>query len=388
MPAESSPLRASLPEAVSSDADASRPEAKSSSVRTSRPEFATWPRYRVAQLGFSEHWYPAMRSRKLRRRPRSVTLLGHEIVLMRDGGTVRALGDRCAHRGVPLSRGRQVFRGTISCIYHGWTYDLRSGKLVAALTDGPDSPICGKVHIDTFPALEAKGIIWVYVGKREPGPLEADIPPEFLADDAVVLPRITHREGNWRYAAENGFDEAHAKFLHRNAAWMFFRYFPGWMRTRIEREDGGWITRIPEEVGFETEYPGLGTWPKRRPWANKRGGAQVSIKTPGVLRVRFREWTHYEWYVPTDGTHHLYFQFMYKRGGVARRLLARLRYWSYIRWLFHWRFNDQDKEMVELLPSRSHPERLFRPDRSITAWRKLCEEDSGTEVSANGRDEQ
>lgn len=362
---------------------AGRESSEASAVQ--RPEFARWPRYRAASLGFAEHWYPAILARRLGRRPKQVTLLGREIVLMRDRGRVWALHDRCPHRGIPLSRGRQVFPGTISCIYHGWTYDLASGKLVAALTDGADSPICGKVRVKTFPVREEKGVIWVYVGEQEPPPLEADVPAEFLADDAVVLARAGVRSGNWRYAAENGFDEAHAKFLHRDAVWMLFRYFPAWMRTKIQPEEGGWITRVPEDVGFETEYPGLGTWPKGRPWASKRGGARVSIRMPGVLRVRFREWTHYEWYVPTDPDHHLYLQFMHKSGGQVVHLVTRLRYWTYIRWLFHWKFNDQDKEMVELLPGRSHPERLFRPDGSITAWRKLCENDRGIEVSAEAR---
>jgi phenylpropionate dioxygenase-like ring-hydroxylating dioxygenase large terminal subunit len=349
-------------------------------------EFARWPRYRAAQLGFAEHWYPVLRSRKLRRRPRSVMALGQEIFLKRDRGKVYALHDRCPHRGIPLSLGRQVFPGTFSCIYHGWTYDLETGELVAALTDGADSPICGKVRVRTFPVEERAGMIWVYVGDQDPPPpLEDDAPEDFIAPGAMVAGRITYRYGNWRYAAENGFDEAHAKFLHRNALWMLFRYFPAWMRVRVVEDGDGWISRAPTDVGYETEYPGLGRWPKGRPWRFKRGGARVSIRMPGTLRVRFREWTHWEWYVPTDAEHHLYIQMMHKRAGPIGRFIARLRYWTYIRWLFHWRFNDQDRHMVELLPDRSHPERLFRPDASITAWRKLCEQDQGIEVSADAR---
>ena len=348
-------------------------------------EFARWPRYRAAQLGFTEHWYPVARSRELRARPRSVTILGQDIFLKRDRGKVHALHDRCAHRGIPLSRGRQVFPGTFSCIYHGWTYDLGTGELVAALTDGPDSPICGKVRLRTFPVEERAGLIWVYVGDQNPPPLEADVPAEFIAPGAMVAGRITHRAGNWRYAAENGFDEAHAKFLHRDAVWMLFRNFPAWMHTKIVEDDDGWITRVPTDIGFQTDYPGLGRWPKARPWRFKKGGARVSIRVPGTLRVRFREWTHYEWYVPTDAEHHLYVQFMHKQTGPVGRLLTRLRYWTYIHWLFHWRFNEQDRHMVELLPGRSHPERLFRPDASITAWRKLCEQDRGIELSVDAR---
>ena len=42
-------------------------------------------------------------------------------------------------------------------------------------------------------------------------------------------------------------------------------------------------------------------------------------------------------------------------------------------------FNNQDAWMVELMPE-SGPERLYRPDASITGWRKLCE-------SARGEDQ-
>lgn len=356
----------------------------SNMIETHEPEFARWPRYRAAALGFSEHWYPVMGSSDLRRKPKGVHVLGQDIFLMRDEGTPRALHDRCAHRGIPLSQGRQEFEGTISCIYHGWTYDLKNGRLVAALTDGANSPIVGKVGVHTYHVEERKGVIWVYVGEQDPPPLEEDVPEEFLESDAIVLSRMTRRYGNWRYAAENGFDEAHAKFLHRNAIWMFFRYFPAWARVRIEEEEDGWITRGVTEVGFETDYPGLGRWPKRGFWRSKKGMARVSIRSPGVLRVRFRDWTHYEWYVPIDSNHHLYCQFMHKRSGPVGRAMAALRYWVYIRWLFHWKFNNQDNEMVELLPGRSHPERLFRPDVSITAWRKLCEKDRGVELDAGG----
>jgi hypothetical protein len=59
-------------------------------------------------------------------------------------------------------------------------------------------------------------------------------------------------------------------------------------------------------------------------------------------------------------------------------LFYRLRYFLYRRWLFHVQFNNQDAWMVELMPETS-PERLFRPDVSITAWRRLCEHARGEE---------
>jgi len=35
-------------------------------------------------------------------------------------------------------------------------------------------------------------------------------------------------------------------------------------------------------------------------------------------------------------------------------------------------FNDEDRLMVDVMDAP--PERLYRPDVSITEWRKLCEE--------------
>ena len=128
-----------------------------------------YPRYEAAVLGFQNYWYPAIFSRKLRKKPISVTLLGHKIVLVRDDqGKVFALQDRCAHRGIPLSAGVRLSSGTITCPYHGWTYELKSGKLVAVLTDVPDSGICGKANVSIYPVEERAGLVWVYVGAGNP----------------------------------------------------------------------------------------------------------------------------------------------------------------------------------------------------------------------------
>ena len=147
---------------------------------------APGPGTRPAVLGFRNYWYPVLWSREVGKHPVPVTLLGENIMLVRDNGRIYALHDRCPHRGVPLTLGagwlgqrswsRQEFPGTISCGYHGWTYDLKTGVLCAALTDGPDSPICGKVRVRTYPVEERLGLIWIYVGDIEPPPIEQDIP--------------------------------------------------------------------------------------------------------------------------------------------------------------------------------------------------------------------
>ena len=101
-------------------------------------------RYGAAALGFRHYWYPALLSRQLGKKPKSVMLLGESLVFLRANGRPYALFDRCAHRGMPLSEGKCWTEGTLTCPYHGWTYRLHDGELIAALTDGPESGVVGK----------------------------------------------------------------------------------------------------------------------------------------------------------------------------------------------------------------------------------------------------
>ena len=85
----------------------------------------------------------------------------------------------------------------------------------------------------------------------------------------------------------------------------------------------------------------------------------------------YPDWVDFEWYIPTVPGRHLYVQLaVAQRGGIGA-LLYRLKYWAYLRPVFHGQFNDQDTWMVRLM--RTPPERLYRPDVSIIAWRKLAE---------------
>jgi len=355
------------------------PKERAAATRSlGRLDWSTWPRYEAAAVGFRNYWYPVTWSHRVTESPIQVTLLGETIMLLREQGRVRALHDRCPHRGVPLSHrmASQEFPGTWTCCYHGWTFDLESGTLVAAITDGPDSPICGKVAVKTYPAEERIGLVWIYIGDDDPPPVESAIPAELVRPDAVVVGRRTIRTGNWRFGAENGIDEGHAKFLHRNSLWTLKRQMPTWVRHHMEPTEGGWITRVADQVEFDTEFPGLGPWPpKRRFWRSRgRGGARVSIRMPNALRVEYATWTHFEWWIPIDADTHIYLQLATQAGRGIRAARFRLYYWTWIRWVFHGMFNEEDALMVDVMDAP--PERLYRPDIAITEWRKLCESDA------------
>jgi hypothetical protein len=63
-------------------------------------------RYGAAELGFRHYWYPALLSRQLGKKPKSVKLLGENLLFVRANKRPYALLDRCAHRGMQLSEGK------------------------------------------------------------------------------------------------------------------------------------------------------------------------------------------------------------------------------------------------------------------------------------------
>jgi nitrite reductase/ring-hydroxylating ferredoxin subunit len=54
---------------------------------------------------------------------------GLPIALANVAGSIYAFGDTCRHEGGPLSSGVLIDH-TVTCPWHGWTYDIRSGKSI------------------------------------------------------------------------------------------------------------------------------------------------------------------------------------------------------------------------------------------------------------------
>jgi nitrite reductase/ring-hydroxylating ferredoxin subunit len=373
----------------------SRQEISEKAYSLGRDNWESWPVYEAAETGLGNYWYPVLWSRDVRKKPIAVQVMDEQIVLIREGDLVFALNDRCPHRGVPLHFGSREFPNTITCVYHGWTYELESGLMCAAITDGPDSPISCKAAVKTYPVAERFGLIWVFIGDLADDdipPLEDDLPDEMVDNPVVVVGKIqSGREGNWRYAAENGFDEGHAKFLHRNSVWAGFRQMPVWTMTKIlKSDDEKWLSRQWTEVHWDAEFPGLGTWTQRRWWkrttpsrpSDKKGvdpvidsldlPGVVSVRLPYLLRVAYSKYIHYEWAIAEGPDFHRYVQLLVSfQRGLLKRLWFKLKYLLFIRWAFHTQFTGQDAWMVDVMDVP--PERLYRPDSSVISYRRLVE---------------
>lgn len=342
------------------------------------------PLLTAATLGFREYWYPALRSSELGQKPTAVKLLGQELVFVRANGQVYALRDRCAHRGMVLSRGVCLAEGTITCPYHGWTFDVANGELVAALTDGPESDAVGKrgKMVPTYPVEERKGMIYVFMGAGAPPALEQDVPTELL-DPSYVQGLVTNEWAcDWRAAVENGHDASHAAMVHMNSLrWRAsFNVPSAWVGHVDNVEDGPYLYRRPRAGGAGGEYPRIGRWPRQgwlrrcmqRPGKKRDGQITNSFRLPSMIRNTYPGYSMVRWVVPIDEHHCRNFMFLTGHGEGVQRLLWLAKYWLWHRWVFCTWFTNQDQGIVERLDYLS-PEILFRPDSSIVGLRKYIE---------------
>ena len=68
---------------------------------------------------------------------REVHVEGKAIALANVGGQFHAIDNTCIHRGGPLADG-PLEGNTVTCPWHGWEYDVRTGKVGQNPTAGVD----------------------------------------------------------------------------------------------------------------------------------------------------------------------------------------------------------------------------------------------------------
>ena len=355
-----------------------------------------YARFDVPKLGFENYWYPIILASELTRKPKAARLLGRDVVLFRDGEKLFAMDDRCPHRGVKLSLGACHYSGTISCPYHGWTFDGATGNLVAALMEGPDSPIVRKVGVSTYPIQAHAGLIWLWLGSLTPSNLVDDI-PEWIGrqDQFFNISMYTDYKCNWRWLVDNWPQDHHAQYVHRNAPELMFQpQLPYALTLDPKPLDGNKGLAIKRSGGMtNADYPGLGHFPKPEWWRfmkptgrgntsgfeNSKAHKVYGIKNqselwlPGLTVVGrlTGEYSLIQWAVPIDGETTRCFNINnWRRMGKARDLYERAHYYLFRRWVHDRMFSDQDKVLIEsTVPG---PERLSKTDVGVIAWRKFA----------------
>lgn len=163
------------------------------------------------------YWMPALMSAELPEpdcAPVRVRLLGEDLVAFRDSeGRVGLLSEWCPHRRASLYMGR-VEDGGISCVYHGWKFDV-TGKCLAMPNEPPASSFKDRITQVGYPVEERAGIIWAYLGPAEHKPPMVDHEWARMGAHQLEVSK-TYEECNYMQGLEGGMDTAHVGFLHRD----------------------------------------------------------------------------------------------------------------------------------------------------------------------------
>jgi phenylpropionate dioxygenase-like ring-hydroxylating dioxygenase large terminal subunit len=395
----------------------------------------------VPPLGLREYWYPVLPAWRVpKKRPLYWRMLGEELSLFRDrDGSIAAVGDVCPHRGGSMSRGSCFFPGTISCPYHGATFDA-SGECKAFLPEGPDSKMVGNLHIKTYPTRTLRGYVFVWMGAGEPEPIEHDVPPEFFevgTPATILLTTYTYWQCNWILAIENQNDSHNGFYAHRNSLMQLTKR-RGRARSPLGPRSKLLLDRalIPlmmnqtyykDETGaepYQLHYPEVGAFPvgqwRRWVWAlfapwyrllNSAARASYASSEewgespgsslwhlPSMVRVNFGQFAYTRAAVPvTENISRIvYFHHRPRAKTAIGRFFQVVWYYAYFNWWLHYNFSSQDGAIAS--PCRYWTEENLAPtDSHLVLLRKLITERSrdvlkrgnkpGTAVQTPGAEE-
>ena len=208
------------------------------------------------------------------------------IIVLRDGGgRLRALFNRCAHRGATVCREEKGSARVFQCAYHGWTY-MNTGELRGV--PWPEGYACdfkdARYNLAQVPRVESyRGFVF--------GTLNADAPSLLDYLGPVTGPidqwldrhpggRVAIREanrlkfrGNWKLAYDNSADGYHVKFSHRSLLEME-------NRLKADNEKGmSFYKDKPDDAPMYVQYLGHGHHFKdKRPNLDRRPGALWEIE--------------------------------------------------------------------------------------------------------------
>ncbi|MFI6515698.1 Rieske 2Fe-2S domain-containing protein [Spirillospora sp. NPDC050679] len=156
-------------------------------------------------------------SARLKDRPVQVHYWGSPVVVYRErSGRVRALEDRCAHRGVRLSKGT-VLGDRIRCDFHRFVYDGRGRCVEIPEEFGAGADLRERCSVRRYFAREAVGLVWVSVEDAPDAPFPVE--PDLLPDDHFVGAGRFHVTGDIRVWMDHYLDIPHCLWAHAETAY-------------------------------------------------------------------------------------------------------------------------------------------------------------------------
>jgi len=395
------------------------PRAATTPARTAAP---LGIRGQIPKMGLVEYWYPAIADNKVpRRKPTRRRIMGQDIVFFRnEKGEAVALTNWCPHRNASLAQGSCHFKGTITCPYHGLTFD-ENGTPLAFLGEGPDSTFAQQRRSSarSYPTQTHKGLVFIWMGEGDPAPIQEDVPPEFFDDRALVMHAEQRWKVNWRASLEN-LQDAHVFYVHRNSLEvlsqdvnglnMLLHIGPERPATKVINgralvfenprfydfidSDQQRKTQATATRPFRDTYPGLGNvkFPRTttrlylaramgflrrhlRPkmdWLVDDVEWAMGVHMPTTFRLDYQSHVYSRVVTPMDEDNSwiFYYTTTYPKS-KRRRMFNRFLFHAYYNWKQHRNFSGQDKRIVEALNYENASEKMSTSDAFPVAWREM-----------------
>lgn len=319
--------------------------------------------------GLRDLWYPVIASWQVAQAPVGLTRLGEKIVLWRDGeGTVRAVEDRCPHRGARLSMGWNLGE-TVACWYHGVEVDS-AGRMAAV-------PAIGRCEAEkqarnrAYPVIERAGAIWLWMGNgaNEPAPL--DLPEEVDGGEWEAILCTAHWACNYRYAVENVMDPMHGAYLHSESHSMARGEKTATMRARDTQH--GFIFEKTNQSGVNfdwTEFGATGAY-----WLRLAIPYQRSAGPGGFFSI-------IGFVTPVDDTSCRVFFWRCRKAQGWQRDAWKFLYRARLEKL-HWDVLEQDRVILEAMDDDAREiEALYSHDAGLVKLRRQMEAEALRQVKA------
>ena len=322
------------------------------------------------KTGVKNAWYPVIPSWRVLDAPVGLTRLGENIVLWRDkNGTVRALEDRCPHRGARMSLGWNL-GDRVACWYHGIEIDgTGTVKNVPAVEN---CPLEGQSCVRAYPVKEVKDAIFLWFGdelNREPAPLT--LPEQLTSPEWEAMLCTSYWNANWQFAVDNVMDPMHGAYLHAKSHSMAEGDKKAEMRLR-KTDTGLMFEKVGQrDVNFDwTEWGETGSYWMRLaiPYQKKFGpGGQFFIA--GFC-------------TPVDADNcQVYFWRCRKVEGWARDTW-KFMYRNRLEGL-HWDVLEQDRIVLEnMAPDARNQEFLYQHDVGLARIRRVLEQKAKESLDA------
>ncbi|MEI7806311.1 MAG: Rieske 2Fe-2S domain-containing protein [Hyphomicrobiales bacterium] len=214
------------------------------------------------------------------------------LIITRDNdGKIRALYNRCTHRGTTLCRWEKGNSKSFQCPYHGWSY-LNTGKLRGV--PWPDGYAVDfrdkKFNLAQVPRVESyRGFIFGTLNMEAPslsdylGPIKKPIDDWLNRNPGgkVVVCEANRLKfkGNWKLAYDNSADGYHVIYSHRSLIETENRFNDG------QEKGMSYYKNSPDKLEMYVAYTGNGHHYKdKRPNLEKRAGGLWAIESlhPGM----------------------------------------------------------------------------------------------------------